>query len=110
MSDSDDFPKLHNDGETSESEIEDYSDENESENSENSSNCEEQISASNLVEALREAGKNTTRFDNISECDRLEDDFLIDAFKKVRFFWILNNFYFIFKISKMAQDIFQRIR
>lgn len=82
MSDSDDFPKLHNDGETSESEIEDNSDENESENSENSSDCEEQISASNLVEALREAGKNTIRFDNISECDRLEDDFLIDAFKK----------------------------
>ena len=82
MSDSDDFPKLRNDGETSESESEDNSDENESENS---SNCEEQISASNLVEALREAGKNTRRFDNISECDRLEDDFLIDAFKKVRF-------------------------
>ena len=110
MSDSDDFPKLHNDGETSESEIEENSDENESKNSENSSDCEEQISASNLVEALREAGKNTIRFDNIRECDRLEDDFLIDAFKKVRFFWILNNFYFIFKISKMAQDIFQRIR
>ena len=110
MSDSDDFPKLHNDGETSESEIEDKYDENESKNSENSSDCEEQISASNLVEALREAGKNTIRFDNISECDRLEDDFLIDAFKKVRFFWILNNFYFIFKISKMAQNIFQRIR
>ena len=97
MSDFDDFPKLHNDGETSESEIEDNSDENESKNSENSSDCEEQISASNLVEALREAGKNTIRFDNISECDRLEGDFLIDAFKQVRFFWILNNFYFIFK-------------
>lgn len=82
MSDSEDFPKLRNDGETSESESEDNSDENESGNS---SNCEEQISASNLVEALREAGKNTRRFDNISECDRLEDDFLIDAFKKVRF-------------------------
>ena len=67
------------------SEIEDNSDENESENSENSSDCEEQISASNLVEALREAGKNTIRFDNISECDRLKDDFLMDAFKKVRF-------------------------
>ena len=83
MSDSEDFPKLRNDGETSESESEDNSDENETENS---SNCEEQISASNLVEALREAGKNTIRFDNISECDRLEDDFLIDAFKQVRFF------------------------
>ena len=86
MSDSDDFPKLHNDGETSESEIEDNSDENDSDNSEKLLDCEDQISASNLVEALREAGKNTIRFDNISECDRLEDDFLIDAFKKVRFF------------------------
>ena len=86
MSDSDDFPKLHHDGEISESENEDNSEQNESENSGTSSNCEEEISASNLVEALREAGKNTIRFDNISESDRLEDDFLIDTFKKVRFF------------------------
>ena len=80
-SDSNDFPKLQEDGNTSYSESEDKSDENDSEDSEKS---EEQISASALMSALSEAGQNEKKFDNLCEIDRLAEDFLVYSFNEVR--------------------------
>ena len=82
MSDSDDFPKLRDDDETSSNDSEDSTEGNDSENSEI---CDDQISASALVSALKDAGQKVSQFENVNESDRLNDKFLIESFYQVSF-------------------------
>ena len=85
MSDSEDFPKLNEDDTSSNESEHEAIDETDSENSD-ISNDENHISASALVSALRDAGQNVIRFDDLSELDRLDDKFLIENFNQVCYF------------------------
>ena len=81
MSDTEDFPKLNEDETSSnDSENEDI-DETDSENSDNSN--ENDISASALLSALRDAGQKTNQIEDLSEMDRLDEKFLIENFNRV---------------------------
>ena len=77
-SDDRDFPAFPNDEESSE-ESEDSENEENSENSES----EENLSAEKLIDALRNAEVKTSKFKDLSEDDRLENDFITKSFEKV---------------------------
>ena len=78
-SESDGFPKPPNDEETSE----DYS-ESEEDGIDQETDDEKMLTASKLIDALAEASKNHTSFNDLNESDLKDDTLLVQSFKEVR--------------------------